>query len=152
MPTSRNKKQKKVVKKSPLRRRIRMMKQEITTYKLDNYKKEECTDSSDPITLEDFLEDQQIIYFKVGNKNHCFELKTFAEMLLDDKRKGRQSKSPITREVISDSVRNMIIDAVYSGDNSDVILTQRFLNAIKNEDEIELNNITPKLAPLFEAV
>jgi hypothetical protein len=150
MPTSRNKKQKKVVKKSPLRRRIRMMKQEITTYKIDKYKKEECTDSSDPITLEDFLEDQQIIYFKAGNKNHCFELKTFAEMLLDDKRKGRQSKSPITREVISDSVRNMIIDAVYSGDNSDVILTQRFLNAIKNEDEIELNNITPKLAPLFE--
>ena len=150
MPTSRNKKQKKVVKKSPLRRRIRMMKQEITTYKIDKYKKEECTDSSDPITLEDFLEDQQIIYFKAGNKNHCFELKTFAEMLLDDKRKGRQSKSPITREVISDSVRNMIIDAVYSGDNSDVILTQRFLNAIKNEDEIELNNITPKLAPLLE--
>ena len=91
-----------------------MMKQEITTYKIDKYKKEDCTDESDPITLEDFLEDQQILYFKAGNKNHCFELKSFAEMLLDDKRKDRQSKSPITREVISDSVRNMIIDAVYS--------------------------------------
>jgi hypothetical protein len=149
MPTSRNKKQKKAVKKSPLRTRIRMMKQEITTYKIDKYKKEDCTDESDPITLEDFLEDQQILYFKAGNKNHCFELKTFTEMLLDDKRKDRQSKSPITREVISDSVRNMIIDAVYSGDNSDVILTQRFLNAIENEDEETLNQITPKLAPLF---
>ena len=116
MPRSRDKKQKKMVKKSPLNRRMRMMKHEITTdrYKIDKYKKEECTDESDPITLEDFLEDQQILYFKAGNKNHCFELKSFAEMLLDDKRKDRQSKSPITREVISDSVRNMIIDAVYS--------------------------------------
>jgi hypothetical protein len=151
MPTSRNKKQKKVVKKSPLRHRIRMMKQEITTdkYKIDKYKKEECTDDSDPITLEDFLENQQIVYFKAGSKNHCFELKTFAEMLLDDKRKGKQSKSPITREVISDGVRNMIIDAVYSGDTSDVILTQRFLNAIETEDEQTLNEVTPILASMF---
>jgi len=152
MPTSRNKKQKKAVKKSPLRRRIRMMKQEITTdkYKLDKYKKEECTDERDSITLEDFLEEQQIVYFKAGQKNHCFDLQNFAGMLLDDRKNNKISKSPNTREPISDSVRNMIIDAVYSGDNSDVILTQRFLNAIKNEDEIELNNITPKLAPLFE--
>lgn len=149
MPTSRDKKQKKVVKKSPLRRRLRIMKQEITTYKLDKYKKEECTDESDPITLEEFLEEQDIVYFKAGSKNHCFELKSFAEMLLDDKRKGKQSKSPITREVISDGVRNMIIDAVYSGDNSDVALTQRFLNAIENEDEQTLNEVTPILASMF---
>ena len=134
-------KQKKVVKKSPLRRRIRMMKQEITTYKIDKYKKEDCTDESDPITLEDFLEDQDIIYFKAGSKNHCFELQNFAGMLLDDRKNNKISKSPITREPISDGVRNMIIEAVYTEDLSDVILTQRFLNAIENEDEIELNQI-----------
>ena len=151
MPRSRDKKQKKIVKKSPLNRRVRMMKHEITTdkYKLDKYKKEECTDERDSITLEDFLEEQQIVYFKAGAKNHCFELQNFAGMLLNDRKNNKISKSPITREPISDAVRNMIIEAVYSEDLSDVILTQRFLNAIKNEDEIELNQITPILSTMF---
>ena len=151
MPRSRDKKQKKMVKKSPLNRRMRMMKHEITTdrYKIDKYKKEECTDESDPITLEDFLEEQQIVYFKAGQKNHCFELKNFAGMLLDDRRNNKISKSPNTREPISDAVRNMIIDAVYTEDLTDVILTQRFLNAIENKDEHELNQITPILSTMF---
>jgi hypothetical protein len=125
------------------------MKQEITTYKLDKYKKEECTDESDPITLEDFLEEQQIVYFKAGQKNHCFDLQNFAGMLLDDRRNNKISKSPNTREPISNAVRNMIIEAVYTEDLSDIILTQRFLNAIENEDEIELNQITPILSTMF---
>jgi hypothetical protein len=151
MPRSRDKKQKKMVKKSPLNRRMRMMKHEITTdkYKIDKYKKEDCTDESDPITLEDFLEEQQIVYFKAGAKNHCFELQNFAGMLLNDRKNNKISKSPNTREPISDAVRNMIIDAVYTEDLTDVILTQRFLNAIENKDEHELNQITPILSTMF---
>ena len=151
MPRSRDKKQKKNVKKSPLNRRVRMMKHEITTdrYKIDKYKKEECTDESDPITLEDFLEEQQIVYFKAGQKNHCFELKNFAGMLLDDRRNNKISKSPNTREPISNAVRNMIIEAVYSGDLSDVELTQQFMDAVDNGDAGKLHEITPKLASMF---